>query len=217
MFCVPLVASLVELATGSCCASPWSWAPSPTADSAPAPRPRPPRRSWRCRPRPSRSLLEPTQEPDWLWGLVTIVAGVGRADTVRPDPSPARGGRTRLHREAARRSVPGAAISLAPSLGTPISDTEFEFAEHEPCDPKSDPKRFLLSCFRSPGRPFAVSLRTHAAVIDREQRSSRCPGRCAARPRLASRAGHRRMRTPADANDACRLLTDAAWGGEADG
>jgi hypothetical protein len=31
MLRVPLVASLVELATGSCCASPWSWSPSPTA------------------------------------------------------------------------------------------------------------------------------------------------------------------------------------------
>jgi hypothetical protein len=50
---IPPCSSLVELATGRGCASPWPSSPSPTAGLAPAHRPRPPPPTGRCRPRRS--------------------------------------------------------------------------------------------------------------------------------------------------------------------
>src|SRR5215218_674068 len=53
---------LVELATGSWCASPWSWSPWLTAGLALAPRPRPRlRKAQRLDPRRPRRVLDATR------------------------------------------------------------------------------------------------------------------------------------------------------------
>jgi len=57
----PRPASPVELATGSCCASPWSSSPLPSAGLAPAPRLAP--RRWIGRRRPQRSMPAAGADP----------------------------------------------------------------------------------------------------------------------------------------------------------